>query len=133
VTDRVFLEANVLFSAAWREEAGLLRLGDLADVVLLTSLFALEEVRRNLSDETRRERLRKLLASVTTMLEAPDRPLPQGMELAEKDRPILRAALEGRCTHLLTGDRRDFGHSFGRLIEGCRILPPVDYLRGRQI
>ncbi len=34
--DRLFLDANVLFSAAYRDDSGLQRLWDLSDVELVT-------------------------------------------------------------------------------------------------
>jgi hypothetical protein len=37
VSDRVFLDANILVSAAWRASNGLLALWKLSDVDLLTS------------------------------------------------------------------------------------------------
>ena len=46
--DRVFLDANVLLSAALRTKAGLLRLWTLANAALITSDHAIEEARRNL-------------------------------------------------------------------------------------
>jgi predicted nucleic acid-binding protein len=48
---RLFLDANVLFSAAYRPEAGLVRLWTLKDVVLCTSHYAAEEASLNLSDD----------------------------------------------------------------------------------
>jgi hypothetical protein len=47
--DRVFLDANVLFSAAYIEGSGLARLWQLADAELLSSDYATEEARRNLA------------------------------------------------------------------------------------
>ncbi len=129
MTDRVFLDAKVLFSAAWSEETGLLRLWRLPGTRLLTSLYACEEARINLPDEIRRDRLKKLLEKVTLVPEAYDRRLPGKVNLPPKDRPILLAALAARTTHLLTGDLRHFGPLFGRTVEGTEILLPGEYLR----
>jgi hypothetical protein len=46
--DRLFLDANVLFAAAWRPKAALARLWELGDAELLSSDYAIEEARRNL-------------------------------------------------------------------------------------
>ena len=46
--DRVFLDANILLSAALRPKAGLHRLWKLPNVTLITSDHAIEEARRNL-------------------------------------------------------------------------------------
>ena len=62
--NRVFLDANILFSAGWREKAGLLRLWRLTDVTLLTSRYAFEEARRNLETQEQRKRLIQLMVNV---------------------------------------------------------------------
>jgi len=129
--DRVFLDANVLFSAAYRLNAGLLQLWRLKDVSLCTSRYALEEARINLSDESQRERL----ARISTKLEifdAIDDELPPKILLPEKNVPILLAAIRAQATHLLTGDLRHFGPFFGRKIAGIVILAPGDYLKTRK-
>src|SRR5437879_2519148 len=47
--DRLFLDANVLFSAAYRPNPGLLKLWKLKNVILCSSRHALEEARINLT------------------------------------------------------------------------------------
>jgi len=130
--DRVFLDANVLFSAAYRAGAGLLRLWKLRDVELVTSGYALEEARRNLEESEQRERLDHLVRSVTLVPEPESRPLPSDVDLPPKDRPILLAAIGARATHLLTGDIRDFGRYLGNSLQGVLILTPGEYLRRRR-
>lgn len=128
--DIVFLDANVLFSAAYRRESGLKKLWALDDVALSTSRYALEEARRNL-EEPAQQRLERLWSKVELVPEAPDRPLPKGTELQQQDQPILRAAIAAAATHLLTGDVTHFGRYFGRTVAGLLILTPGDYLRQR--
>ena len=128
---RVFLDANVLFSAAYREKAGLLALWELPDVRLLTSGYAAEEARRNLDTPERRARLEKLLETVEIVAEDLRRALPAEVRLPEKDAPILRAALTAGATHLLTGDLRDFGDLLGRRVGGLRVQTPGAFLRSR--
>jgi len=128
---RVFLDANVLFSAAYREGAGLQALWKNTDLELITSGYAAEEARRNLDTDERRSRLAELLSAVRVESEAPLLPLPAGIRLAEKDAPILRAAIAAGATHLLTGDLRDFGHLLGRRVAGIEIQTPGDFLRRR--
>ena len=65
--DRVFLDANVLFSAAYRPNAGLLRLWKLGEVHLLTSRYALAEAQANLEQPDQRSRLEKLVRSVAVI------------------------------------------------------------------
>lgn len=125
---RVFLDANVLFSAAYRRSAGLVALWRLPGATLLTSAYAAEEARRNLDSEEQRARLAGLLARVEVVAESADAPLPRGLHLAAKDEPILRAAIASGATHLLTGDWRDFGEWIGKKIAGIEIQTPGEFL-----
>jgi len=58
--DRLFLDANILFSAAYRAKAGLLVFWKLKSVVLCSSRYAVEEARINLDEEAQRRRLDEL-------------------------------------------------------------------------
>jgi len=130
--DRLFLDANILFSAAYRPEAGLRRLWGLTDVELITSAYAVEEARRNLETPDQRAALSELLDAVTILAVPPSSPpLPPAVELPENDRLILAAAIGARATHLLTGDVKAFGKYYGQTVEGVLILPPATYLRAR--
>jgi predicted nucleic acid-binding protein len=129
--DKIFLDANVLFSAAYRSHAGLRRLWQLEDVELITSEYAAEEARRNLAGETSSKRLRRLLQSVRVITRIPQAASPLEIDLPEKDRPILLVAIQAGATHLLTGDKQHFGAYFGRRIHGVLILPPPEYFRRR--
>jgi predicted nucleic acid-binding protein len=128
--DLVFLDANVLFSAAYRTDAGIRRLWELPEVELVTSAHAVEEARRNLDTPQQLADLEKLLSAVRSVTVLPAaRSLPSLVELPEKDRPILLTAIELKASHLLTGDYKHFGQYYGQVIEGVLILPPADYLR----
>jgi predicted nucleic acid-binding protein len=129
--DKIFLDANVLFSAAYRSQAGLQRLWQLEGMELITSEFAAEEARRNLSDEKSRKRLRTLLNSVRVLPRIPQAVEPPEIDLPDKDRPILLAAIHAGATHLRTGDKQHFGAYLGRSIQGVLILPPAEYFRRR--
>src|SRR6266700_362901 len=124
--DRLFLDANVLFSAAYRPKAGLLRFWNLKDAALCSSYYALEEARINLVEEVQRRRLVRLSTNLH-LFDAIPRELPRGVSLPEKDVPILVAALEAEATHLITGDVRHFGPYLNRTIEGILVLTPADY------
>jgi hypothetical protein len=125
----LFLDANVLFSAAYHRNPGLLHLWKLSNVVLCTSRYALEQARINLEEEEQRARLIRLSAKLQLFATA-ERQLPRGIALPEKDVPIVLAALEAGATHLLTGDRH-FGPYFGKKIEGLLVMLPGEYLRMR--
>ena len=126
--DRVFLDANVLFSAAYRPNPGLLQLWRIRGILLCTSRYALAEARVNLEEETQRARLVELSKRLE-LFEAIDQKLPTGVSLPEKDVPIMLAAISARATHLLTGDLRHFGPYIGKKIAEILILLPVDYLK----
>jgi predicted nucleic acid-binding protein len=125
--DRLFLDANVLFSVAYAEASPLVRLWRLDGAQLLTSAYAVAEARRNLGPGARAERLEGPLASATVVAEPLDAGVPAGVDLREKDVPILAAAIASRASHLLTLDRRDFGPYLGKTVEGVRVLHPRDY------
>jgi predicted nucleic acid-binding protein len=126
--DRLFLDANILFSAAYRPNAGLLQLWKLKNVTLCSSHYALEEAKVNLTEDTQRRRLARLARSVQ-LFDATPRELPGGVTLPEKDVPILLAAMEARATHLITGDVRHFGPYFGKTIKGILVVSPAEYLK----
>lgn len=125
--DRLFLDANVLFSAAYRPDAGVARLWTFKQVELITSAYAAAEAKVNLAEDDQRERLVKLLDRVRIVTGAA--PVPADVGLPEKDQPILQAAIHARATHLLTGDKQHFGKYFGRELDGVLVLPPSEYFR----
>lgn len=119
---RVFLDANVLFSAAWRSASGLTRLWEFASIHLVTSPYAADEAERNLARK-RPDAVARLKAlvqriEITSALVT----LDDGHGLPPKDVPILAAAVASHCGGLLTGDIADFGHLLGRTFQGVRIL-----------
>jgi predicted nucleic acid-binding protein len=128
--DRLFLDANLLFSAAYDARSGLNRLWKLKRVQLFSSAYAVEEARVNLPEASQRLRLRKL-CKILTLVATPTAPPPREISLPEKDVPIFLAALAANATQLLTGDLRHFGPHYDKRIRGVTILPPGDYLSRR--
>jgi predicted nucleic acid-binding protein len=131
--DRIFLDANVLFSAVFLENSGLARLWQLEDAELLSSAYAVEEARRNLvlGRPPAVIRLERLTPKLTLVDPPGDLKLPAGVRLDSKDRPILLAAIHGKADFLLTGDGRHFGHLYGKRIEGVMVLRPAQYFERR--
>ena len=127
--DRLFIDANVLFSAAYKADARVLRLWKLTDVMLCTSRYALEEARYNLDEEPQRQRLSDLAVGFQ-FFEGARHQLPPAISLPEKD--ILLAAIEARARYLLTGDVRHFGAYFRRRVSGVTIVSPAQYFAIRQ-
>ncbi len=131
--DRIFLDANVLFSAVYSLESGLAKLWHRRGVRLLASEYVIEEARRNLEAAEPRARLEVLLQRIERVADPAAALDPEGeSRLPESDRPVLRAAIAGRATHLLSGDRRAFSRSYGQRVAGILILRPADYLERRK-
>jgi predicted nucleic acid-binding protein len=128
--DRLFLDANILVSAALGSPAmaKLWQAAERDEVRLLTSAYALDEARRNL-DFPQQPRLTFLAGQVTIVPECV-RPLPFAVDLPDGDRPILASAAYAGATHLITGDRRHFGKLYGSMIEGVLICSLRQYLEG---
>ena len=132
---RAFLDANVLFSAAYRVESPLLALWALQDVELVTSQYAAQEALTNLAHETQQDRLIELLRHVTVDTETPPLQIGFDVDLPDKDRPILAAAVGVGATHLVTGDLTHFGRLFGRRSGNMVVLTPrmfLDLIRKRK-
>jgi predicted nucleic acid-binding protein len=130
--DRVFLDANVLVSAAIKPESRLSALWELADVRLLASPYVVEEARRNVGVPAAVQRLERLIAAIKVLPSEPaDFEIADDPGLPAKDRPVLLAAIVSGADVLLTGDMTHFGGCMGRLAGGVRICLPGEYLRER--
>lgn len=133
---KLFLDANVLFTAAYSANGisrNLFLVADAGHCSLVTSTYAADEARRNLLVKApaavavfdallRKASLVKepAFATVQRMMKLP---------LADKDAPIMAAAVEAKVDVLVTGDRNDFGHLFGTTVEGVVVLLPVESLK----
>src|SRR5258708_3322036 len=110
---KIFLDANILFSASWPGS----RTGKFLAVALkwaevVTNAYAVEEARRNLARH-KPAALEKLWRLVRTLHLTNDATGVPDLVLPTKDRPILEAAVAAGCTHLLTGDFKHFGSLLG--------------------
>lgn len=126
---RLFLDADILFSAAWKEDADALLLFELATAghcKLTTSRLALEEARRNIARQRpeRQSALERLVKRMPIGREPGQShlDLARAHGLPDKDIPILAAAMSQRVDLLVTGDRRDFGHLYGSSPGGVEII-----------
>ena len=129
---RIFLDANLIFSAAQDGSPCRQFLAVLAEKAeLVTHPFVWEEAERNL----RAKRmawleglafLRNRVKLHSAMAACPPNLLPA------KDEPVLGAAIASRSDYLVTGDRTHFGNLYGRVIHGVTIVSPqmlADVLR----
>lgn len=127
-SERVFLDANILFSIAYGSP-GLERLwGDAkrGKYKLIASQYVIEEAKRNLDRREQLDALNRLLSEVRVVPEA-DPTIPCPIPLPEKDRPVLLAALSCKADYLITGDVTHFGKYFGKRIRRLRICTPRDF------
>ena len=119
---RVFLDANILFSASFSNSHLAEFLDELQHhAVLLTNAYAAAEARRNVTAK-QPTRLAAHERFVTSLELVPLHVFDPGVKLADQDRPILCGAISGSADYLLTGDKRDFGHLFGKIVQGVRIV-----------
>lgn len=109
---RIFLDANVIFTAAHNpdgKDALLIEVAAQLSWQIMTSRLAEEEARRNIANKYPQSLpwLAPILASIEIIPGGEGLNCP--LDLPAKDRPIFEAALLGGATHLLTGDIRHFG------------------------
>ncbi len=114
---RVFLDANVLFTAAHNPQ-GLSRLlfdlGRHKVVTLISSYQAIDEARANLRLKVAGQA--PAVEPLVSRLEVVDTPARSALvlELPDDDQLIFGAALAAHATYLLTGDKKHFGRYFGK-------------------
>ncbi len=119
---RVFLDANVLFSAS-NSGSNLSRLIALLlkthDAV--TSDLARDEARRNIALKRPAWSLEfeRLMDRIEVV---PSAAFMLSVKLAAQDVPILCAAIRAACQYLVTGDKKDFGHLYNQTVEGVTVI-----------
>jgi predicted nucleic acid-binding protein len=122
----VFLDANVLFSGS-REGSDLFRFLVWLDEKerLVTSRYVREEAERNilLKRADWHESFQELLLHIELIMDAP---LFVEAGLPDKDKPVLGAAIAAKCAYLVTGDKKDFGHLYGKTIGGVTVVSVLE-------
>ena len=122
---KVFADANVLFSAADPASATRILLNALflhATVVINEHVW--EEARRNI--EMKRPCWVSCLEELKPNFQFSSRlTIVKDSQLPDKDQPVLNGAVAARCSHLWTGDKRHFGHLYGKTIHGTLIVPAI--------
>jgi hypothetical protein len=126
---RIFLDANVLFSAA-KSEGFIRRLLEsliLDRHSLCADAYVIEEARRNLAAKEPNG-LAAFAILVGRIDIAPRQAHPSTLTafsmLPDKDRPVIAAAALMKCDALVTGDRTHFGRLYGQTIAGVAIHSP---------
>jgi predicted nucleic acid-binding protein len=106
---RVFLDANILFSASHKEQHRFLQFWKMRDLIPMTSIYVADEVQRNCLNEPHAARFAHLLGQTHLVSDVPGAFLPRGIILPLKDAPILVAAVFAGANYLITGDKHHFG------------------------
>ncbi|MBK8064896.1 MAG: PIN domain-containing protein [Betaproteobacteria bacterium] len=128
---RIFLDANILFSAAKSDGPVRALIQALLDAghQCCVDGFVIEEARRNLvakSDAEAQAALAPLLERMQVGAAMANARLPQAaLVLPEKDRPVMSAAIANACDRLVTGDRTHFGPLYGKTIAGVKVCAPA--------
>lgn len=129
---RLFLDANILFSAAHRETGSVrifFHLAKAGACELVSSPYAIDEARRNVARKypERLPDLEALIAQLRVCPEATAENIAWAAEqrLPRKDAPILAAAVQAGAKLLVTGDHTDFGHLYGQTLRGTQVLAPI--------
>jgi uncharacterized protein len=122
---RVFLDANVLFTAAHNPKgkaAFVIEFGAAGHFLLFTSDAARTEAERNLSAKypDAFPRLAVLIDRITLVTADMSVPFPDGFPI--KDAVIFQAANTCCATHFLTGDLRHFGPFMNQPDATCSII-----------
>lgn len=125
---RIFLDANILFSAARSDGPMRQFLHALltAGHELLADTYVVEEARRNLvaKKDGTEGALAEVLSRVDVAAFVTDTSSHKELPLPEKDQPVLAAAIRLQCDVLVTGDRTHFGALYGTSVHGVAIHSP---------
>jgi predicted nucleic acid-binding protein len=128
---RVFLDANILFSAAKSPGAIRQLVGQIPirGHECVADEYVIAEARRNLEQKfpAALSDFENLLCAISRLASPPALSAPSlDLLLPEKDRPVLASAIQHRCQALLTGDKTHFGRLYGQTIAGVSIYSPQD-------
>lgn len=115
--DKLFLDANVIFSATASTSGASRVLFELAEhnlLVLLSSTYALREVKLNVQIKLGEDHLPTLFSLISVLHAVDDQPAPEKISnqfkslIVAKDLPILCSAYQQSVDWLITLDRKDF-------------------------
>lgn len=122
---RVFLDANILFSAADPLSATRRLLNALFNhAAVVANRHVWEEAERNI--ELKRPSLLHELGELEERLEFVSQfSQTEFASIPEKDQPVIRGAIGSKCTHLWTSDLRHFGNFYGKEVHGTKIVSSI--------
>ena len=133
---RIFIDANVLFSACHSlkgRSLALFRLAETGRFTLCASSHVIEEARRNVATKSHGQlgELERLVGQLEHIAEAPAKLVKWAAEhdLGANDAPVLAAAVVSRADFLVTGDRTHFDGIYGRKLGGVTVVSLCEALR----
>ena len=121
---KVFLDANILFSGSVSGS----RIAKLVEIVkqhgkCVTNTYAVEEAKKNI-ERKKYGSIQGLESLLNDIFISNELVLNVPVDLKSKDIPILGGAIALHCTHLVTGDKKDFGFLFGQQVNNVLIVSP---------
>lgn len=135
---RLFLDANIFFTATYSSQGASRALFDLAQqkkILLTTNTYALAEAKKNIEYKIGNQSLplffhliSLLIRVSTTEIKINDRKKYKTF-IEEKDIPILLGALQTKTDYLITLDRGFKNTALMKKIFPLRILLPGEYLQ----
>jgi predicted nucleic acid-binding protein len=99
----------------------------MADVTPVTSSYPVTEVSRHIRLAAHRIRFDRLLSVTSLVRDVNPALVPQGIVLAEKDRPILAEAIAASVDYLITGDKHHFRHLYSVRVGHVVVISPADF------
>lgn len=131
---RIFLDANILFSAARSQGAmrELLHLLQSRGHTLVADEYVVAEALRNLDAKESGQAVKDLLTLLSVVQVSACRVHPSSTYvswLPPKDQPVLLAAIDLRCDVLVTGDKAHFGGGYGKTYAGVMVCSPAALAR----
>ncbi len=127
---RIFLDANILFSAG-RSDGAVRRLLSLASEAgheLFADPYVVEEATRNIEAKGGQTIPAEVMMHISVVIAPLSTKLASQLPLPPKDQPVLAAAIALNCTHLVTGDKTHFGNLFGQAVHGVIVMSPSQLL-----
>jgi uncharacterized protein len=125
---RIYLDANVLFSASYVATSRFLDFWRMAGFASVTSPYAIDEVRRNIKLPGQHPRFDALLTRTSLVSDAAANFVPDRIRLVDKDRPILAAAIAAGVDYLVTGDKTHFAHLYSSKSSHVSVISPGEFL-----
>lgn len=125
---RFYLDANILFSASYRDRNNFLPLWHLRGALPVTSNYAIQEARKHSRRLGQLDRLELLLLNTSLVDDVGPGSVFAATLVVDKDKPILASAVAASVDYLVTGDAKHFGRLYDSTVGGVYVIRPGDFL-----